>query len=192
MTCGIDEAGRGPLAGPVCAAAVVLGDGENGASWRGSLNDSKRLNEKSRDSLAKHIKRDALLWSIAWASPKEIDELNIHGATLLAMKRAYLQLGPGSEEIRTVLVDGKFVPDLVEPVEMEAIVGGDGLVEEIMAASILAKTARDAYMIAWEAAHPGYGFDRHKGYPTKEHRRRIAEKGPSPIHRLSFRPFSSP
>ncbi len=177
LLCGIDEAGRGPLAGPVTAAAVILPE----AFPFSTLNDSKRLSEKKREEVAIIIMEYSLAWAVGWAWPEEIDELNIHHATLLAMKRAYEGLAVKPDE---VVVDGLFVPSV--PVPALAIVKGDSTVHQIMAASIIAKTQRDHWMIAYAEKDPRYGFDKHKGYPTKEHRMRIERYGPCSIHRKSF------
>ena len=188
--CGIDEAGRGPLAGPVTAAALVLGPDTPEAL----LIDSKRLSPPRREEAAETIRRTALYWGLGWADHQEIDRLNIHYAALLAMSRAYASIistmrsqGLQRIPISKVLVDGKFPPDLEGAPATEAVIGGDGTVPVIGGASILAKTARDAWMVAQEELYPGYGFRSHKGYPTAEHRRRIELLGPSPIHRRSFR-----
>jgi ribonuclease HII len=179
MICGVDEAGRGPLAGPVFAAAVILGPDHN----IDGLADSKTLNEKKRDSLAAQIRQSALAWAIASASVEEIDKLNILQASLLAMRRAVEQLPLRPAE---VVVDGLYCPKIALPVR--AIVGGDNLVNEISAASILAKTARDAAMLALHELYPEYGFDRHKGYPTAAHLKALLLHGVSDIHRRTFRP----
>ncbi|MDR1900076.1 MAG: ribonuclease HII [Treponema sp.] len=190
MICGIDEAGRGPLAGPVCAAAVVLGDGFP----LSILNDSKKLPEKKREAARRVICRQAAAWGIGWASAPEIDRINILRASLLAMKRAWEAMGrsPGGGGIDglvsgglTAIVDGLHVPDISIPVR--ALVKADAKIPEVMAASILAKTARDRMMLRYSWLYPEYGYDRHKGYPTKEHRALVARYGPSPIQRLSFR-----
>jgi ribonuclease HII len=188
--CGIDEAGRGPLAGPVTAAAVLLGP----ETPRELLIDSKRLSPKKREIAAAEIRRTALCWGIGWADHREIDALNIHHAALLAMRRAYYSItvtlrsrGLQRIPITQVLVDGKFGPDLSPAVSVRAIVGGDGTVPEIAAASIMAKTSRDRWMVEKDSAFPGYGLALHKGYPTAEHRESIVRQGPSPIHRRSFR-----
>ncbi len=178
--CGIDEAGRGPLAGPVTAAAVILPP----AFPFELLNDSKRLSEKKRDRAAEVIRSEALAWSVAWVSPRTIDELNIHHASLLAMERAFFSLPLELREGSTVLADGKFAPAVDVPVQ--SVIGGDSLVFEIMAASILAKTARDAWMIKAAAVYPEWGFERHKGYPTREHRFICTQRPLTPIHRRSF------
>ena len=179
MICGVDEAGRGPLAGPVFAAAVILGvnHGIQG------LADSKAISARRRDLLAAEIYLKATAWSVASASVEEIDQLNILQATLLAMKRAVEGLHTLPSQ---VLVDGLFVPDVATP--SQAIVRGDSSVAEISAASILAKTSRDVHMLAMHDQFPQYGFDRHKGYPTKAHLMALREYGVSAIHRCSFAP----
>ncbi len=178
IVCGIDEAGRGPLAGPVTAAAVILPPDFPA----GLLADSKVLSAARREAAAAVIRERALGWGLGWASSAEIDGLNIHRATLLAMRRAVEALGVRPT---LLLVDGLFVPDAGIP--GRAIVRGDATVPEIMAASIIAKTARDAWMVEYAEKSPGYGFEKHKGYPTREHREAIARLGPCPIHRRSFR-----
>lgn len=180
--CGVDEAGRGPLAGPVTAAAVILPAEFPG----GLLADSKVLSAKRRAAAAAVIREKAVAWCVGWATHEEIDELNIHGATLLAMSRAVRGLAVRPAK---VLVDGLYCPDTGIP--SESVVKGDATVPAIMAASILAKTARDAWMDGYARIDPRYGFDRHKGYPTVEHRRLVLRLGPSRIHRRSFR-VSSP
>ncbi|RTL54927.1 MAG: ribonuclease HII [Rhodocyclaceae bacterium] len=179
MLCGVDEAGRGPLAGAVYAAAVILDPLRPIAG----LDDSKKLSEKARDRLAPLIKESALAWSIASASVEEIDRLNILQATFLAMERAVAGLNPAPTE---VLVDGNRLPKWSWP--SRAVVGCDALVAEISAASILAKTARDAEMYRLHEQYPQYGFDRHKGYPTAEHRAALKRHGASAVHRLSYGP----
>ncbi|MFP4427625.1 MAG: ribonuclease HII [Spirochaetaceae bacterium] len=188
--CGIDEAGRGPLAGPVTAAAVVLGP----ETPRELLIDSKRLSPVKREIAAAEIRGSALYWGIGWADHREIDALNIHNAALLAMRRAYYSItlamrsrGVPRIPISEVLVDGKFAPDLGAETPVRAVVGGDGTVPEIAAASILAKTSRDRWMVEKELVFPGYAFSVHKGYPTARHRESIEKLGPAPIHRRSFR-----
>jgi ribonuclease HII len=181
LVCGIDEAGRGPLAGPVVAAAVILDPNQAIAG----LNDSKKLSEKKRVVLAMEIRQKALAWAVAEASVEEIDRLNILQATFLAMQRAVAGLSVQPER---ALVDGNRCPKLAMPVE--AIVQGDGKIASIAAASILAKTVRDEGMLALHAAYPQYGFDRHMGYPTAVHLAALAEHGPSPVHRRSFGPVS--
>ncbi len=179
LICGVDEAGRGPLAGPVYAAAVIL-DPYRPVE---GLADSKKLGEKARDRLAPLIRERALSWAIATASVEEIDTLNILQATLLAMRRAIegLTVRPG-----LVLVDGTHCPQVPHPVR--AVVKGDSSVAAISAASILAKTARDAEMLRLHARHPEYGFDRHKGYPTAAHMAALRRHGVIDIHRRSFSP----
>ncbi len=177
---GVDEAGRGPLAGPVYAACVVL----DPVRPIEGLADSKQLSEKKRTSLADQIKQHARFWSIASASVEEIDQMNILQASLLAMQRAIVHLEPVADAL--VLVDGNRVPQL--DYEMQAIVRGDSLIAEISAASILAKTARDAEMLRLHEIYPAYGFDRHKGYPTRVHLEAIRLHGITGIHRRSFAP----
>ncbi len=179
LCCGVDEAGRGPLAGPVIAAAVILGAGHGIAG----LNDSKKLSAARREALALQIKQCALAWAVAGASVEEIDALNILQATLLAMRRAVENLTLMPQE---VLVDGLYCPAI--PHRVRAIVRGDSTVAEISAASILAKTARDAIMKELHRAHPQYGFDRHKGYPTTAHLAALREHGVSVVHRRTFAP----
>lgn len=176
---GVDEAGRGPLAGPVVAACVLL-DPEHPIA---GLADSKALSAVRRESLARDIRARALAWSVASASVEEIDTLNILQATLLAMRRAVLAINPLPDE---VLVDGNRLPSL--PCAARAVVRGDATVPAISAASILAKTARDALMDELHRAHPGYGFDRHRGYPTPEHLAALGRLGASGAHRQSFAP----
>ncbi|MFA6972476.1 MAG: ribonuclease HII [Gallionella sp.] len=179
LICGVDEAGRGPLAGPVSAAAVIL----DPANPIPGLNDSKKLSEKKRDLLAPLIRERALAWAVAYASVEEIDELNILQATLLAMKRAVLAL---SIQPQLVLVDGLYCPQTGIP--SEAIVKGDSKVAAISAASILAKTSRDTLMLQLDAQYPAYGFAIHKGYPTAAHLTALREHGVTEIHRKSFKP----
>ncbi len=179
IICGVDEAGRGPLAGPVYAAAVILDD----AHPIEGLADSKKLSEARRDALAPLIRQHAAAWAVAHASVEEIDELNILRASLLAMKRAVQALNVQPQE---VWVDGLHCPDTGLP--GRAIVKGDSTVAAISAASILAKTARDAAMVQLHAQYPRYGFDAHKGYPTAAHLAALREHGPSAVHRRSFRP----
>ncbi|KGE04490.1 ribonuclease HII [Pseudohaliea rubra] len=176
---GVDEVGRGPLAGDVVAAAVIL----DPARPIDGLADSKRLSPGRREQLAGAILERALAWAVGRASVEEIDRLNILQASLLAMVRAVDALGttPGH-----VLVDGNRLPHW--PYRAEAVVGGDGLHAEIAAASILAKVTRDRELAALADRYPGYGFDRHKGYPTREHLDALARLGPSPVHRRSFGP----
>ena len=185
LIAGADEAGRGPLAGPVCASVVVLPPDFPFEI----LNDSKKLSEKKRLFAEPIIKEKSLAWAIAWSTPKEIDQINILQASLLAMKRAYLlvqqQLAKSGKHIDLLLVDGNKTPSVDIP--CQAIVKGDSKVHEIMAASILAKTARDRFMLAAAKRWPAYGFDRHKGYPSLAHKAALRANGPCPIHRLSFK-----
>lgn len=176
---GVDEVGRGPLAGPVVAAAVIL----NPAKPIIGLADSKALSEKARLQLNEEIKVSALAWAIGRAEVEEIDQLNILQASLLAMRRAVLSLVPQPEY---ALIDGNRCPDL--PCRCEAIVKGDQTVESISAASIIAKVSRDREMVEMESIYPGYGFHSHKGYPTKAHMASLQQLGITPIHRKSFGP----
>ena len=181
---GADEAGRGPLAGPVCAAAVVLPPDFPFEL----LADSKQLSDKKRLIAEPVIKEKALAWAVAWASPREIDEINILQASMLAMKRAYLKVSQqiaGLSGSRVLLVDGNRRPDVDIP--CQAIVKGDATIHEIMAASILAKNARDRFMVAASRVWPQYGFEKHKGYPCASHKAALSVYGPCPIHRLTFR-----
>ena len=182
VICGVDEAGRGPLAGPVYAAAVVL----NPLRRVNGLADSKVLTAERRELLAGRIKERALAWSIASATVEEIDTLNIFQAAMLAMRRAVQALGLPPDE---AWIDGNHCPEL--PCRARAFVDGDAKHKVISAASILAKTARDAEMLAWHERFPEYGFDRHKGYSTPEHFDRLAKLGPCPIHRRSFEPVKA-
>ena len=175
--CGVDEAGRGPLAGPVCAAAVIL---PRGAVIEG-LNDSKKLSEKRREALYDEIVESAIAFGIAFASVEEIEEKNILEATFLAMNRAIEQL---SVVPALALIDGNRSKGIVLP--SRCVIGGDGKCADIAAASILAKVTRDRYMLEMAEKYPQYGFDRHKGYGTAAHYAAIREFGPSPIHRMSF------
>jgi ribonuclease HII len=179
IICGVDEAGRGPLAGPVFAAAVIL----DPARPIEGLRDSKKLTAARREALAQAIRRDALAWSIAQCCEEEIDRLNILHATMLAMRRAIesLQHAP-----TLALIDGNRCPPAA--VRCEAVVGGDDLVAEISAASILAKTARDAALQELHLQYPQYAFDQHKGYPTVLHLERLRLHGVSPVHRRSYAP----
>ncbi len=179
LICGVDEAGRGPLAGPVYAAAVILND----SRIIDGLADSKKLSEKRRNYLAQEIKQHALAWAIATASVEEIDAINILRASLLAMRRAVAALRVQPHE---VWVDGLYCPDTGLP--SRAIVRGDSSVAAISAASILAKTARDAAMLLLHERYPQYGFDVHKGYPTAAHVAALKLHGVSDVHRRSFRP----
>ena len=177
VVCGIDEAGRGPLAGPVFAAAVILPDdlGDLG------INDSKKLSEKKRDALFDTIKEKAIAWSVASADESEIDEINILNATFLAMKRAVEGL---SVKPDIALDDGNRKPKT--GIEEMTLVKGDAKSISIAAASILAKVSRDRYLMELDKKYPEYQFSKHKGYPTKLHYEMIKEHGISPVHRLSF------
>lgn len=178
VVCGVDEAGRGPLAGPVCAAAVIL---PTGLEIEG-LNDSKKLSEKRREALYEVIKEKAIAYSIAFATVEEIEEHNILQATFMAMTRAVEGL---SQKADFVLIDGnKVPPQLTLPAQ--SIIGGDGISASIAAASVLAKVTRDRLMVEMEETYPGYDFKKHKGYGTKVHREALLTLGPCPIHRLSF------
>ena len=177
VICGVDEAGRGPLAGPVCAAAVILPDHLE----LPGLNDSKKLSDKKRRELFPLIKEQAIAYGIGLASEKEIDEINILQATFLAMERAIAQL-EGKADL--ALIDGNRAKDFGLPVK--TVVKGDSLSASIAAASILAKVTRDDMMEAYAGDYPGYGFEIHKGYGTKAHYAALTEKGPSPIHRMTF------
>jgi ribonuclease HII len=179
LICGVDEAGRGPLAGPVHAAAVILDPTRPIAGLR----DSKQLSAARRDQLAETIKANALAWAVSYASAEEIDQLNILQATLLAMRRAVLALNPAATE---ALIDGNRCPSL--PIPARAIVRGDALEPCISAASILAKTERDKVMLALADIYPAYGFERHAGYPTAAHLAALEEYGPCAVHRRSFGP----
>jgi ribonuclease HII len=184
---GVDEAGRGPLAGPVVAAAVILDPDRPIAGLR----DSKELDGPVRMRLATEIRSKALAWAIGWSDAREVDVLDVLQASLLAMRRALQGLAVVPRHIR---VDGNRCPSLSMlgfPCSVEAIVGGDALVAEISAASILAKTSRDAWMARVALAYPGYAFERHKGYPTPDHLRLLAQHGPCRLHRQSFAPVRS-
>lgn len=184
LVAGVDEAGRGPLAGPVVAAAVVL---DPRAPVNG-LADSKKLTAKRRDELAYEIREHALAWSVAWADPAEIDAINILAATMLAMRRAILGLVVMPNR---VLIDGNRLPDLrfeKMTIAGEAIIGGDDLIPAISAASIVAKTTRDRMMVALDKIYPRYEFARHKGYGTDVHREKLREFGPCCEHRRTFAP----
>jgi ribonuclease HII len=181
---GVDEAGRGPLAGPVVAAAVILGRGRG----IGGLADSKVLSAAERTRLSVEIRRRALAFGIGWADPAEIDALNILHATFLAMRRAVLAMNLCPHRL---IVDGNRLPRLEglgAALTARAIVGGDATEPAISAASILAKTARDQYMDQMDAVYPQYAFASHKGYATLKHRTLLAEHGPCPLHRRSFAP----
>ena len=176
---GIDEAGRGPLAGSVYAAAVVLGD----SNTISGLRDSKKLSEPKRVYLSEEIKKKAIGFGIGICIPKEIDKYNIHVASLMAMSRAFELL---TVRVEKAFVDGPYAPDVECPIE--CVIGGDNKIQEIMAASILAKCARDAEMKKYAEIFPEYGFERNKGYPTKFHREALEKHGLSPIHRRTFGP----
>jgi ribonuclease HII len=177
--CGVDEAGRGPWAGPVCAGAVILGPGVD----IDGLDDSKKLAAGRRRVLEAEIKTVALAWGVGFASAEEICALNILRATGLAMRRALAAMAVSPA---VILVDGNHAFDLGCPVR--TVVGGDGLSSSIAAASILAKTARDAVMARMDRLHPGYGFAAHKGYGVPEHARALARLGPCAIHRMTWAP----
>lgn len=179
LIAGVDEAGRGPLAGPVVAAAVIL---DPGCPIAG-LDDSKRLSKAKREKLFPEIIQNSLAWSIAEASIEEIDQLNILHASMLAMKRAVESLQKTPDK---VLVDGNRLPTW--SYRAEAVVGGDALHPEISAASILAKVSRDRHMEKMDEIYPGYGFALHKGYPTEMHLSQLKALGPSKIHRASYAP----
>lgn len=175
--CGVDEAGRGPLAGPVCAAAVML---PRGLEIEG-LNDSKKLTEKKREALFDEIKEKAIAYGVAFASVEEIERLNILNATFLAMNRAINSLSVSPE---LALIDGNRNSGIEMP--SRCVIKGDGCCADIAAASILAKVTRDRYMLQMAEQYPGYGFEKHKGYGTKQHYEAIRALGASPIHRTSF------
>ncbi len=179
LIAGVDEVGRGPLAGPVVAAAVILPPDHTISG----LADSKKLTAKTRERLAEEIKSVSISWALGRAEVEEIDTLNIFHASLLAMQRAVMALNVKPEK---ALVDGKFCPELACP--SEAIIKGDATVEVISAASILAKVARDAEMVELETQYPGYGFAQHKGYPTRMHIAALDKLGVLTIHRRSYGP----
>ncbi|WP_263078882.1 ribonuclease HII [Endozoicomonas sp. Mp262] len=181
LVAGVDEVGRGPLCGPVVAAAVIL----DASKPIEGLNDSKKLSEKKREQLFDEICQKSLAWCISRAEVEEIDQLNILHASMLAMQRAVLGLKvkPG-----LALIDGNRCPSL--PCQAEAIVKGDSKVPEIAAASILAKVARDREMVEMDLQYPGYGIAGHKGYPTKAHLEALRKLGPTPIYRRSFKPVA--
>ena len=203
LLCGIDEAGRGPLAGPVCAASVILPE----HFPKHLLADSKKLKAATREELKTVIFGTATAWGLGWVSASEIDQMNIHNASLLAMERAFTammdrigqmgqigqvgemdqmnEMNQGSNRANIhVIVDGKFSPRL--PVPCQPLVKADTQIPEVMAASILAKTSRDRLMEYYSVFYPRYGYERHKGYPTKAHRQAIALYGTSPIQRLTY------
>ena len=184
LVAGVDEAGRGPLAGPVVAAAVILDPGNPIVG----LDDSKKLSAARRECLAAEIRERALSWAVGWSDPEEIDEINILAATMLAMRRAIRRLDVVPAGVQ---VDGNRLPDLAFGdvfLEGEAIVGGDGKIPAIGAASILAKTTRDGIMEFLDRIHPEYEFARHKGYGTRIHLERLRLHGPCVQHRASFAP----
>jgi len=183
MLAGVDEVGRGPLAGPVVTAAVILSPND---PMLGAYRDSKKVSEKKRIKIYRHPKKHAVSYAVAQASLKEIDNLNILHATMAAMRKAVLglQIAPTA-----VVVDGNRVP-LDMPVPTTAVIGGDDLVQEIAAASIIAKVVRDRLMCAYDVVHPGYQFAKHKGYGTKVHMDALLAHGVSPIHRKSFAPIA--
>jgi ribonuclease HII len=184
LVAGVDEAGRGPLAGPVVAAAVILRPGRPIVG----VADSKVLSAETRSALSVTIRRRALCFGIGWADPAEIDSLNILHATFLAMRRAVLAMTCCPD---VLLVDGNRLPQLTgfgREIRAHAIIGGDATEAAISAASILAKTARDHYMNQMHAIYPEYAFASHKGYATALHRRLLIEHGPCPLHRRSFAP----
>ncbi len=175
--CGVDEAGRGPLAGPVCAAAVILPKGK----CIEGVNDSKKLSEKKREALFEVIKTEALSYSIAFATVEEIEEMNILNATMLAMKRAVEGL---PQKADFAMIDGNRLPEL--SIDREFIVKGDAKSMSIACASILAKVSRDRLLYEYAKEYPQYHFDKHKGYGTKLHVEALREFGPCPYHRMSF------
>lgn len=179
LTAGVDEAGRGPLAGPVVVAAVILPAGHDLIS----LDDSKRLTALKRELLFPQIQSRAVAYRVEFVDVDEIDELNILQATLLGMQRAVEGLFPAPS---LAMIDGNRAPELT--CQVETIIGGDGLVAAISAASILAKVSRDRHMLKLHQQYPDYGFDRHKGYPTAYHVERLQALGPCPVHRKSFAP----
>lgn len=180
LICGIDEAGRGPLAGNVFAAAVILNEGD----FIPGLDDSKKLSEKKREALFSIIKDRAVAWAVSEATVDEIDQMNILQASLLAMKRAFDKVRHFS--CKDVYIDGSCCPHLDNP--CSAVVGGDSLIPAISAASILAKVSRDRYCRGLHELYPQYNFIQHKGYPTQQHFFLLDKYGPSPVHRRSFAP----
>ncbi len=181
LVAGVDEAGMSPLAGPVAAGAVILAPGTR----LPGVDDSKKLSENQRERLAPIIRTRVYAWAVAFVEHDEIDRINIYRAGLLAMQKAVLALSVCPEQL---LIDGRRLRELEIP--QQRIFGGDGKSLPIAAASILAKTARDARMRQYDLAYPGYGFAQHKGYPTREHVRALRRLGPTPIHRRSFTPVS--
>ena len=184
LMAGVDEAGRGPLAGPVVASAVIL----DPHTHIDGLADSKKLTARRRELLAVEIKQHSLAWSVAWADPAEIDAINILAATMLAMRRAILGLAVSPAKVQ---IDGNRLPNLrfdARVLAGEAIIGGDDIVPAISAASIIAKTTRDHMMVELDKIYPRYEFARHKGYGTEIHRERLREFGPCREHRQTFAP----
>ena len=181
LICGIDEAGRGPLCGPVFASAVIL----DADLIINKLTDSKKLSEKNRKILYDEIKLKAIEYSYASASVEEIDKVNILQASLLAMKRAFNLLGTKPD---FVYIDGMYCPD-IKSLPMEAIVRGDSLIQAISAASVIAKVERDKHMILLDEEYPEYNLKKHKGYPTKEHIKLVSQYGINEIYRRSFKPI---
>lgn len=179
LVIGVDEAGRGPLAGPVAAAAVIL----NPRKPIKGLDDSKKLTKKQRECLFYSIHDRALAWAVGWSSAAEIDQINILQASLLAMKRAVMALNITPD---LVIIDGKHMPQLSYP--MQAVIGGDSLIPAISAASIMAKVSRDKLMTELHRLYPNYGFEHNQGYPTQFHRQQLQLLGPTAIHRYSFQP----
>ncbi|MCW8925648.1 MAG: ribonuclease HII [Xanthomonadales bacterium] len=179
LEAGVDEAGRGPLAGPVAVAAVILPSNHRIEG----LDDSKKLTPANRERLASLIESRAIAWHVEFVEVEEIDRVNILQATLNGMQRAVQKLSPAPDR---VVVDGNRTPEL--SCKVTAVTGGDGLIASISAASILAKVYRDRLMLSLHRLYPGYGFDRHKGYPTAYHLERLNALGPCPIHRKSFAP----
>jgi ribonuclease HII len=182
MLAGVDEVGRGPLAGPVVTAAVILSPDD---PYLGAYRDSKKVAEKKRLKLYHHIRKHAVAYAVSMATIEEIDRLNILHATMLSMRRSVEGLGVRPAR---VLVDGNRVPDLAVPAE--SVIGGDDSVQEIAAASIIAKVIRDRMMARFDARYPGYQFSKHKGYGTRVHMDALRELGPCPIHRRSFVPVA--
>jgi ribonuclease HII len=185
LVCGIDEAGRGALAGPVCAAAVVL----SRDFPKEILKDSKKLSHKKRCAAANIIYQEAVCWGIGWAQYDEVDEINVLQASLLAMKRAFKvmrnKLTDKEAARMKVIVDGLYIPDI--NAKAEALVKADDKIPAVMAASILAKIVRDNEMIRLSKIYPAYDYEKHKGYPTKEHKASLAKLGASPIQRVTFK-----
>lgn len=182
LRAGVDEVGRGPLAGPVVTAAVILSPDD---PMLGQYRDSKKVSEKKRLKLYHHIRKHAVAYAVAQASVEEIDSLNILHATMFAMRRSVERLPIQPTE---VVVDGNRCPEM--PLPVSAVIGGDDKVQEIAAASIIAKVVRDRMMGMLDARYPGYGFGQHKGYGTKVHMDALALSGPTPIHRRSFAPVA--